>query len=147
MIFILFHLFSISCKTHDENKKYIKESTTENVKLFDSKFQGEFSSTVETEETTSGTASITYHFSIKNDVAILTTTTYHEPIRCNGNYKALENNGILELYYSGDEESCKSKNAKFKIKRENNKFYIQGLGGEATFNEWIELSKTKSEKK
>ncbi|GAE66282.1 hypothetical protein SAMN05421692_4374 [Chryseobacterium indologenes] len=48
------YLFLFSCKTHEENKKYtIKESATENIKSLDSKFQGEFSSTVETEETTS----------------------------------------------------------------------------------------------
>jgi hypothetical protein len=146
--FILLSLFLISCKTHDENKKYsVKQSAAENNKQSDSQFQGEFSSTVETDETTSGTGSITYHFNIKGYTAVLTTTTYHEPIRCNGNYKTVENNGILELYYSGNEENCKSKNANFKIKQENNKYYIQGLGGEATFNEWIELSKLKSEKK
>ncbi|VFA43394.1 hypothetical protein [Chryseobacterium indologenes] len=139
------YLFLFSCKTHEENKKYkIKESATENIKSLDAKFQGEFSSTVETEETTSGTASITYHFNIKNDIAVLTTKTYHEPIRCNGNYKAVENNGILELFYAGDEESCQSKKSKFKIKLENKKYYLQGLGGEATFNEWIELTRIKN---
>ncbi|AZA81929.1 hypothetical protein C1637_24700 [Chryseobacterium lactis] len=148
ILIALLFLFLASCKTHDENKKYTSnDSSTESIKPSDSKFQGEFSSTVETDETTSGTGSITYHFIIKNDTAVLTTTTYHEPIRCNGNYKAVENNGILELFYAGNEESCQSKTAKFKIKHENNKYYIQGLGGEATFNEWIELLKVKIEKK
>ncbi len=114
------YLFLFSCKTHEENKKYTtKEAATENIRSLDSKFQGEFSSTVETEETTSGTASITYHFDIKNDIAVLTTKTYHEPIRCNGNYKAVENNGILELFYAGDEESCQSKNSKSSWKTKN----------------------------
>lgn len=141
-IFVILYLFLVSCKTHDEKKNYsIKQSASENAKLLDSKFQGEFSSTVETEETTSGTASITYHFNIKNNVAVLTTTTYHEPIRCNGNYKVIENNNILELYYSGNEESCKLKNPNFTIKNDNNTYFIKGLGGEATFNEWIKLSK------
>lgn len=120
----------------------IKNTTSENIKLLDSKFQGEFSATVETEETTSGTASITYHFNIKKDVAVLTTTTYHEPIRCNGNYKTIESNDILELYYAGGEENCKSKTAAFEIKKENNKYFIKGLGGEGTINEWIELVKS-----
>ncbi|MCT2408061.1 hypothetical protein NZD88_10970 [Chryseobacterium antibioticum] len=140
----MLYLFLISCKTHDENKKHPTEKpTTENVKLSESKFLGEFSAAVETEETTSGTANITYHFVIKNDVAILTTSTYHEPVRCNGNYKAIVNDDMLELYYSGNEENCKSQNASFKIKKENNSYFVQGLGGETTFNEWIELSKLK----
>ncbi|MEY8758752.1 hypothetical protein [Chryseobacterium tongliaoense] len=145
-IFVVLYLFLVSCKTHDEKKNYsIKQSASENAKLLDSKFQGEFSSTVETEETTSGTASITYHFNIKNNVAVLTTTTYHEPIRCNGNYMVVENNNnnFLELYYSGSEKSCKSKNPNFTIKNDNNTYFIKGLGGEATFNEWIKLSKSK----
>lgn len=143
-VLVLFYLLLISCKTHDENKKQLtKQPTTENVKLSEPKFQGEFSAAVETEETTSGMANITYHFVIKNDVAVLTTSTYHEPIRCNGDYKAIANNDILELYYSGNEENCKSQNANFKIKKENNSYFVQGLGGEATFNEWIELSKLK----
>lgn len=96
---------------------------------------------METEETTSGTASITYYFNIKNNVTVLTTTTFHEPIVCNGNYKLIEKNNILELYYSGSEKNCKSENANFKIKEQNNKYFITRLGGEATYNEWIELKK------
>jgi hypothetical protein len=140
--FIIFCLFLITCKTHDDNQKQIekKSSSKEDVKLLNSKFQGEFSTKVETEETTSGTASINYFFHIKNNTAALTTTTFHEPIICNGNYKIIENNNnILELYYSGNDENCKSKDAKFKIKEQNNKYFITGLGDEATYNEWIEL--------
>lgn len=140
-IFIIFCLFLITCKTHDDNQKQNikKSSSKEDVKLLNSKFQGEFSSKVETDETTSGTASITYLFHIKNDVAVLTTTTFHEPIICNGNYRVIEKNNVLELYYSGSEKNCKSENANFKIKEQNNKYFVTGLGGEATYNEWIEL--------
>jgi hypothetical protein len=131
-VLVMLYLFLISCKTHDENKKHFTK-LTENVKLSEPKFQGEFSAAVETEETTSGMANITYHFVIKNDVAVLTTSTYHEPIRCNGDYKAIANNDMLELYYSGNEENCKSQNANFKIKNENNTYFVQGLGGEANY--------------
>ena len=143
-IYLILCLFLITCKTNDENKKYsVKQSTSENVKIPDSKFQGEFSATIDTDETTSGTANITYHFNIKSEIAVLETTTYHEPIRCNGNYKVIENNNIAKLYYSGNEKNCQSKNANFEIKNENNKYFIKGLGGEGTINEWIKLLKLK----
>lgn len=142
-IFIISCLFLITCKTHDDNQKQNlkKSSPKENVKVLNSKIQGKFLSKVETEETTSGTASITYYFNIKNNVAVLTTTTFHEPIVCNGNYSVIEKNNVLELYYSGSEKNCKSENANFIIKNENNNYFIKGLGGEATYNEWIELKK------
>lgn len=98
-IFIIFCLFLITCKIHDDNQKQNvqKPSPKENVKVLNSKFQWEFSSRVETEETTSGTASMTYFFNIKNNVALLTITTFHEPIVCNGNYNVIEKNNVLEL--------------------------------------------------
>ena len=137
-------LFLINCNTHGDNQNSSKQSDQENVKLPGSEFQGEFSSTVETEETTSGTANITYSFVINDTIAVLTTNTYHEPIRCNGNYKIIEKNSILELYYAGNDKNCKSENANFKIKKENNKYFVKGLGGEATINDWIPCSKSKS---
>lgn len=139
-IFIIFCLFLITCKTHDDNKKQnVKNSASENLELLNSKIQGKFLSKVETEETTDGIASISYYFNIRNNVAVLTTTTFHEPIVCNGNYSIIKKNNVLELYYSGSEKNCKSETANFKIKEQNNKYFITGLGGEATYNEWIEL--------
>jgi len=117
---------------------------SENLQTVNSNFSGDFSVTQETEETTTGTAYITYNFSIKKDKAVLATETYHEPIICNGDYKIIENNNnILELYYSGNDKNCQSITPNFKIKKENNTYYIKGVGGEATFNEWIKLDKTK----
>ncbi|MBE9600758.1 hypothetical protein [Pedobacter sp. MC2016-24] len=143
-IFILPCLFLINCNTHGDNKNHSgKKSAQDTVKSPGSEFQGEFSSTVETEETTSGTANITYNFVINSTVAVLTTNTYHEPIRCNGNYKIIEKNSILELYYAGNDKNCKSENANFKIKKENDKYFIKGLGGEATINDWIPCSKSR----
>jgi len=115
--------------------------TSENLQTVNSNFSGDFSVTQETEETTTGTAYITYNFSIKKDKAVLATETYHEPIICNGDYKIIENNNILELYYSGDDKNCQSTTPNFKIKKEKNTYFIQGVGGEATFNEWIQLKK------
>lgn len=128
---------------HDNKNKFSNINQSENSNTINSKFIGHFSVTQTTEETTTGTAFIKYSFSIKKDKAILVTETYQEPIICNGDYKTLEKNDILELYYSGNEKNCKSAIPNFKIKKENNTYFIKGVGGEATFNEWIQLDKTK----
>jgi hypothetical protein len=112
-----------------------------NISNINPKYQGKFSATVETELTTSGMASISYSFSISNNTVRLNEASYHEPISCNGNYRAIENNNILELYYDGNEESCKTDSPNFRIKKEGNKFYMKGLGGEGTFNTWIAIEK------
>lgn len=121
-----------------DNKE--KANSLANSKI-DKKYHGTFSATVETESTTSGTASITYNFSISDDYIMLEEVSYHEPISCSGKYKAIEKNNILELFYNESEKNCKTDDSNFKIKKEDNKFYIKGLGGEGTFNEWVKLEK------
>lgn len=106
-----------------------------------SNFDGSYTVRVETEETTTGTASISYVFEIKQQLAILTTTTYHEPIRCNGNYKAVERGNILTLMYNGKEANCKP--TMFTIKKEGANYFIKGTGGEGTYNTWVKLKKGK----
>ncbi len=139
---LLLLIVLISCKISDENKSpNIHKS--ESLNTIDPKFSGNFSVTQQTEETTSGTGYITYNFNIKKGKAILLTETYHEPIVCNGEYKTFENNNFLDLYYSGDDEGCKFVTPNFRIKKEKNTYFIQGVGGEATFRKWIQLNKTK----
>ncbi|MCX8532637.1 hypothetical protein [Chryseobacterium luquanense] len=104
-------------------------------------FDGNYSVYVETEATSTGMASISYSFKINGNNAILETNTYHEPIRCNGKYLIKINNNILELSYSDEEENCRSDSPVFYIKKEENKFFIKGVGGESTFYEWILLKK------
>ncbi|MDR3022664.1 hypothetical protein [Chryseobacterium sp.] len=55
---------------------------------------------------------------------------------CKGNYKIkqIQNNEINLI----NDDNCH-----FKIKKENNTYFIKGIGDEATSNEWIELDKTK----
>lgn len=65
--------------------------------------------------------------------------TYHEPLRCIGNYRSIVKNDILHLYYLGDDEYCRTENANFLFKSENNKLFVKGLGGDATAFDWIEL--------
>lgn len=57
---------------------------------------------------------------------------------CKGNYRIKQTqNNEINLINENDE------NYSFKIKKENNTYFIKGVGGEATFNEWIQLDKTK----
>ncbi|WP_312076142.1 hypothetical protein [Chryseobacterium sp.] len=132
--------------TSDNGKtfKYYKASLSviSNNKTSNSEnFNGNYSVYVETEATTTGMASISYSFKIEGNEAVLETNTYHEPIRCNGKYFIKNHNNILELFYNDEEENCKSDSPAFYIKKEGDGFYIKGLGGEATFYEWILLKK------
>ena len=130
-----------SCKTtQNKNAKPVAEKI-ENTDKIPSKYYGDFYAGVQTEATTTGMALISYYFTIDRKGAVLKTNTYHEPIRCNGNYKGKMNNDILELYYIGSEKYCADEFPNFKMKNESDKFFIQGLGSERTFNEWVEIEK------
>ncbi|WP_051224141.1 hypothetical protein [Flavobacterium tegetincola] len=104
-------------------------------------FDGSYKVSVETEQTTTGMASISYDFNINEGNATLTTNTYHEPIRCNGDYRLVEKDNLLQLFYNGNEENCKSSEPTFTIKKKGKKIFIKGLGGEGTYNTWIKLKK------
>lgn len=106
-------------------------------------YSGSFSINVETEATTTGMASISYNFIISRDKVVLKKNTYHESIQCEGEYKAIEKNGSLELYYFGEDEECFYIDPKFYIKYEKGKYFIKGVGGEGTVNEWLEMKKDK----
>jgi len=147
-------VFIKKVKTNKINKEGLSlyndlllEYKLKNAKSINKKFQGQFSVYVETEFTTNGMASITYYFTISKNKALLKTNSYHEPILCNGEYKTVEKGNILELYYvENEDERCKQINNSFSIKKENNKYFIKGVGGEGTFNEWIELTKRSNAK-
>ena len=131
----------VSCQNYsntDHNKTI--ENQLGKINIPDIYF-GKFSAGVNTEATTTGKASLTYNFVVTKSVVMLSTNSYHEPIRCNGNYNGKLNNHILELYYDGIQQNCKSDDPNFKIKKVGQKFFVQGLGGEGTFNEWVELQK------
>lgn len=137
--FILVFFF-VNCKSEVKKKTIIEGYKTE-INSNSHKYQGNFTVTVETEATTSGMASLTYNFIISNDEAELKITSYHESINCDGKYKIIEKNDVLELYYKGETDYCKTKEPNFKLKKEGSKFYMKGLGGEGTFNEWIEIKR------
>lgn len=119
------------------------EYKLKDVKPIAEEFWGTFSVNVETEMTTTGMANITYHFSIFKDKIMLDMDSFHEPVSCIGAYKVLQHKNVLDLFYVGDRDRlCKEVNNAFSIKKENNKFYVKGVGGEGTINTWVELSKS-----
>lgn len=130
----------------DNKEKFIyneiEEDKNPNLSI-SNKWYGNYKKNVETEATTTGMASITYDFSINKDGVNVKTNTYHEPIRCNGIYTAEEKEGKLNLYYAGEDETCKSDYPYFIMKIENKKIYAQGLGSINTEGEWLELEKQK----
>lgn len=132
-----------SCKNHDTipKPKEKKELQIPKYKETPSKYLGTFSIYTETEATTTGMASISYYFTIKENEAILETNTYHEPIRCNGKYSIIDKDSLIELHYSGNETNCSSDYPDFEIKNKGNQYFIKGVGNEANSIEWVELKK------
>ncbi|WP_263603187.1 hypothetical protein [Chryseobacterium sp. PET-29] len=131
--------------TDDDSKtfKYYKAnlSLSNNNKSSNlSGIDGNYNIHVETETTSTGMASISYSFKIRGNEAILETNTYHEPIRCNGKYLVRENNNIFELSYNDKEDNCTSSGI-FYLKKDREKYYIKGVGGEATVQDWLQLKK------
>lgn len=142
---ISFLLLLMACEggksSLSEKAKVIQNEKKEVARPIEAKYIGTFSAGVETEATTTGMASIHYTFTITNESVQLETNTYHEPIRCNGKYNAVENNHMLELYYTGEDEVCDTEYPMFTIKEEKGNLYIQGLGSEATSSDWFKLKR------
>jgi len=119
-------------KKEKENFEHL-QTVSEN--RISDKWYGKYYIYVPTEETTTIRSSISYTFTIDKDGCQLETDPIHNPIRCNGTYNIEEAGNILT--YIGDEQYCND----FKIKIENDSCYIQGVGDESTFNDWLKLRK------
>lgn len=105
-----------------------------------SRWKGIYTVGVEGEETAAGTSNTRWTIDIGDNAVQVSSVTYHDPILCNGAYRAVEHAGKLELYYDGDDSSCRKATANFIIKKEHGKFYAQGPFGEANVGQWLELS-------
>lgn len=137
---------TITKKKFPKHKPYLFE-TDEGLSFdideqpIESNFNGRYTVYVETEQKTTGMASISYDFTINNGRATLVTNTYHEPIRCNGDYRLVEKDNLLTLFYDGNEDNCKSSEPAFTMKKKGKNYFIKGLGGEGTYNTWIKLKR------
>ncbi|OXB25098.1 hypothetical protein B0A80_02385 [Flavobacterium tructae] len=112
-----------------------------NLKAIDQNYQGNFSATVEEELTTEGMGNSTYNFIINEDKISLKLDSFYGQSICEGDYKGTEENNVLELYYNGNDDRCIKLDPTYLIKKEGNKYFIKGVGGEGTFHEWIKLDK------
>jgi hypothetical protein len=127
--------------TNDSILKNEDENITNNEinPLIEKKFLGKYTISVETDETTNGTAIMNYEFEIFEDNIFLKIDTLHEPIKCGGQYDFKMKDGNLQLFYAGIDESCPRDYPLFEIKSERGKLFIKGIGGEGTNKLWLEL--------
>jgi hypothetical protein len=105
------------------------------------KFIGKFEANTEGELTNEGTGHTTYYFTIATNEIVLKSEASGGDFLCEGNYKGVEKDNILELYYSENDDRCKQSKPNYLIKKDGEKYFIKGVGGEATFNEWVKLEK------
>lgn len=112
-----------------------------NMKPISDTFQGTFKVETDGEYTMNGGGHTTYYFTITENEIVLKAEVFRGDFVCEGNYKGLQENGILELYYSGTDDRCVNLSPTYLIKKEKEKFFIKGVGGEGTINNWVELIK------
>ncbi|MEN2400567.1 ankyrin repeat domain-containing protein [Flavobacterium sp. MC2016-06] len=105
------------------------------------KFLGQFEVSTEGELTNEGTGHTTYYFTITTNGTVLKSKAFMGDFLCEGNYKTAEKDNILELYYNENDDRCKKLAPTYLIKLEGDKYFIKGVGGEGTINEWIKLDK------
>ena len=48
---------------------------------------------------------------------------------------------LIILQYIENDDRCKKSKPNFFIKKDGEKYFIKGVGGEATYNEWVKLEK------
>lgn len=115
-------------------------------KLKDSKsiaeeFQGKFKAEADGEYTNDGQGHTTYYFTITENKIDLKYEAFRGDFVCEGEYKGIQNDTILELYYDREDDRCKKLSPVYLIKKEEDEFFIKGIGGEGTINDWIKMDK------
>lgn len=138
-VLIICILSLLNCK--NSNADYDRKSENVTYNMVPKEYIGRYTVYTQTEQTSTGMASITYSIKINKSNAYLETQTYHEPIRCNGNYRVVNKKSYIALYYNGKDSLCKSPDPDFKIKKDNDKFFIKGVGNEVASLYWKELKK------
>ena len=110
--------------------------------LYQTSWDGNYNLYIEGEKLSTGEMSgRDYSFIIKMGKVVLKANSFHEPIFCEGEYKALEKNNQLEIIYAGNNpDFCKQNEANFIIKKEGNKFFIKG--SDFNTDKWLLLKKT-----
>jgi hypothetical protein len=114
--------FVFSCKNDiTGNVGVVKYTQSQNIK----DWEGKYFISINGEKLEDGSVSgRIWKFSIKNGLVTLVTESYHEPIFCDGNYSYEFDKDILNLYYNGPTENCRSLEPSFSIKKEKGEFFI-----------------------
>lgn len=110
-----------------------------NIKPIAQEFQGKFTASVQGEYTENGTGSTTYYFTITKNKIDLKSEAFMGDFVCEGEYKGIQDGNILELYYDREDERCINLKPTYLIKKEDDTYFIKGIGGEGTINDWIKL--------
>ncbi|MFD1605498.1 hypothetical protein ACFSJW_02770 [Flavobacterium artemisiae] len=110
------------------------------IKPITEKFHGKFEAGADGEYTNDGVGHTTYYFTITADKIDLKSIAYRGDFVCEGEYKGIENDDILELYYDREDHRCKYLRPAYMIKKEGDDFFIKGIGGEGTINNWIKMN-------
>lgn len=103
------------------------------------KFLGQFEVGTKGELTNEGTGHTTYHFTITTNGIVLKSEAFRGDYLCDGNYKGVEKDNVLEVYYNEKDERCKQSKPNYHIKKDGEEYFIKGVGGEATYNKWVKL--------
>lgn len=130
----------IKNKLNNEDVMYYEKLISNNdTKIVAKEFIGKFTVSVEGDHANHGIEMYDYEINISENEISLNETNREF---CSGSYRGIENNNKLELFYAqDDDERCVRSKAKYTIKKEGGQFYIQGVGGEGTYNEWTPLKK------
>lgn len=120
-------------------KKMIISHRLKDIERISNSFLGKYRVSVEGDYTNHGREMYNYEINIsENEISLHETGSE----LCSGRYRGKENRNALELFYAqDDDERCVDINASYTIKKEGGQFYIQGVGGEGTYNEWTPLKK------
>ncbi|MFB9079038.1 ankyrin repeat domain-containing protein [Flavobacterium procerum] len=121
-------------KTHNQELHKLLLST---IKPISDKFQGKFTVDTDGEYTNNGQGHTTYNFTISQDKINLEYVAFRGDFVCEGAHIGIEKNDILEVYYDGQDDRCR----KYLIKKEQNNYFIKGVGGEGIIHEWVKLEK------
>jgi hypothetical protein len=106
---------------------------------------GKYNILIEDESLSDGSVSgRIWSFTINEKNILLETESYQEPIFCDGEYVYKFEKNILNLYYNGVSENCKSSSPNFSIKKEKDKYLISSPDfGKKHEGKWLILKKLK----
>jgi len=132
--------FIFSCKKGVAIKNESSVHTqSKDITTWEGKYSILIEGEVSSDESVSGRI---WNFTITKKTITLETESYQEPIFCDGNYSYKFDKDILNLFYNGTAENCKSSEPNFSIKKEKGKLLITSPDfGSKYKGKWLNLKK------